>query len=238
MKHTFIIALCFISITVRSQPGFYFQSFAGPGAANISHVDYTSHTWSDDYTVNFDAGAMVGYQLDKWIFTAGLEYLRTGSKVPFALTDPLGNPAGTAWIHNQFSHVVLPLEVGRLFKIGKKLAFTPFAGVGLSYNISASQKDDFNNEIHHIPGGISNTYTGGTGVYGLAQAELAYPFTPHLSVTLAPTFNYMLSRMIFPQFNPNTVWDHDYSLLFDIGVKWQFQKQKKHSGTKSVGVNN
>jgi hypothetical protein len=232
MKYTLIITLCFVSSAAMAQTGFFLQPVAGIGLTNVSHVDFTSQTHSDDYDLNFDAGVLAGYCHGKWVFTTGLQYLRTGSKVPLTITDPIGNPSGTAYIHYRYSHVVLPLEVGRVFAIGKKLTITPSAGVGLSYNTGAEIKDKIGNRVVDIPVEGLNSYKNGTGCYAIAQAGLAWPVSPQLAITCAPVYNYMLTRMIFQQMSANAVWDHDYSLMLNIGVKWQFAKK---TGKKAVG---
>ncbi len=233
MKYTLLVTLCFISITTKAQTGFFLQPVAGIGAANVRHVDYTGQTHRDDYDINFDAGALAGYQRGKWIFTTGLLYLRTGSKTPFTLTDPYGNPTGKSWFQYRYSHLVLPLEVGRIFIIGKKLTLTPSAGLGLTYNTSGVIKADIGNKVIDIPVAGLNSYKNGTGCYALAQAELAWPITSKLAITCAPAYNYMLTRMIFQQSSPDAVWDHDYSLLLNIGIKWHFAKSGKDARKKA-----
>lgn len=89
MKRTLIITLCFISSAAMAQTGFFLQPVAGIGLTNVRHVDFTSQSHSDDYDLNFDAGVLAGYCHGKWVFTTGLQYLRTGSKVPQQSPTPL-----------------------------------------------------------------------------------------------------------------------------------------------------
>ena len=225
------LSLC--SITAFAQNGIFLQPVAGIGAANVSHINYTMNAASDHYAMNFDGGLLAGYQAGKWVFSSGLIYLRTGSKAQITLTDALGNPVSTSYMYSRYNHLVLPLEVGRRFALGKKLSITPSVGAGLSYNISASEKDDVDNEVTQIPSGASNTYTNTFSWYGILQVKLAWRVNSTFDLTCAPTFDYMLTRMTWPQQDPlnnnSIVYQHDYTLLLNFGVKWHPVKKEKHT---------
>lgn len=226
-KVLFLSCLSLCSISAFCQSSIFLQPVAGIGAANVNHVYYTGQATSDDYAINFDGGLLGGFYTGKWVFSTGLLYLRTGSKVPVALTDPLGNPAGTSYLHYRLAHFVLPFTAGRAFAISKKVSVTPSAGIGLSYNISASFKDDIDHRIFRIQPGVSNNYENSVTCYGLFQAEFAWRMSSAFDLTCAPAFNYMLNRMFLPQFSPDVVYQHDYSLLLNLGIKWHFAKKEK-----------
>jgi hypothetical protein len=44
----------------------------------------------------------------------------------------------------------------------------------------------------------------------------------------------MLSKMIWPQSDPNVVYQHDYTLLLNFGVKWHLPKKEKRSGNAAA----
>ena len=233
-KAIFLSCLSLFKIAAFAQNGFFLQPVAGIGATNVSHTDYTGHASSDDYAVNFEGGLLAGYQAGKWVFNSGLIYLRTGSKAEITLMDALGNPIGTSYLHYRLNHLVLPLEVGRAFTLRKKLSLTPSIGVGVSYNISASDKDDIDHKVATIEAGSFNTYDGKFSCYGLVQAEFAWRINSTFDLTCAPTYNYMLTKMFLPQLDPNVVYQHDYALLLNFGVKWHFAKKEKQTGSKAV----
>ncbi len=233
-KILFLTCLSIGSMAVFAQNTFFLQPVAGIGAANVSRVDDRMRATSDDYAINFDAGLMAGYRAGKWVLSTGLVYLRTGAKEQAMLMDLAGNQVGTTYIHYRYNHLMLPLEVGRRFALGKKLTLTPSAGAGLSYNISASEKDDFENRISHVPKATYNNYTNTFSCYGLVQAELAWRINAAFDLTCAPAFNYMVSNMIWPQLEPNTVFQHDYTLLLNFGVKWHIPKRDNRAGNKTV----
>ena len=233
-KFLFISCLILCSISVIAQTALYLQPVAGIGVANVNHVSYTGQSTADDYAINFDGGLLGGIYAGKWVFSTGLLYLRTGSKLPVLLVDALGNPAGTTYLHYRLDHFVVPLMAGREFTIGKKLSLTPSAGIGASYNISASFKDDFDHRVTQVSPGSFNTYSNHFSCYGLVQAALAWRISSTVDFTCTPTFNYMINRMKLPQYNEDVVYQHDYSLLLNMGIKWHIGKMQKPDQTKDA----
>jgi len=228
MKKLIITILCFCSITSFAQDGFFLQPIIGAGFTNMKHNDDNDHMTSGDYAFTFDGGVRAGYQAGKWRFNTGLGYLRTGTKIPITLTDALGNPIGTSYIRYRYSHLVLPITVGRTFSMTRKLSLTPSAGPEFSYNISSTEKDDFDGRVVHMSSSQFNGYYQRLSCFGLLEAALDYRVSPGLSLSLTPSFDYMLTNFAKTEDGaPFTTKEHPYVLLLNAGVKWAFAGKEK-----------
>jgi hypothetical protein len=219
MKKTLFFVASLLGTSGYGQEGFFLQPVAGAGITNERRTATDYPVVNGSNAMSFDGGILAGYKAGRWIYSTGLVYLSTGTKIPITLTDALGNPISTSSITYSFSHLVLPLTVGRAFSLGKMLALTPSAGVSISYNMGASEKSAFDNSIIPMSAREFNDEYQQISCFGLLQAELAFKLSKALSLTCAPSFDYMLTNMTKSSYYAQ----HDYALLLNIGVRWQLK---------------
>ena len=230
MKKMLLSFACVLCTPAFGQDGFFLQPVIGAGITNIKRVGAYNQTGNGN-DISFDGGILAGYRAGRWIYSTGLVYLRTGTKLPITIVDGLGNPIGSSSIIYRFSHLMLPVTAGRSFRMSKRLSLTPSAGVGISYNISESEKNSLYNVTTHMPASEFNNAYHQFGFFGLVQAELAYKVSKAVSITCAPSFDYMLTNMAKPPdfIQPNYV-QHNYALLLNVGIRYQPHRKEKHPG--------
>lgn len=234
MKKILLTALCLFSIASFAQNGYFLQPIVGVGTGNINYKGSDNHMTSSNYALTFNTGIVAGYQAGSWRFNTGLVYLRTGATQPITMTDALGNPIGTYNVHYRYSHLVLPVMAGRTFRKAKKLSFTSSVGVGFSYNIGTSEESDFENNIIQMSSSRFNNEYHRFSCFGLLQAELDYRISSLLSISCAPAFEYMLTNMTKNADSYYGYKEYHYTLLLNIGMKWQLPKKEKQPRKETI----
>jgi hypothetical protein len=238
MKNILSLALCIACSVAYGQNNFFLQPQIGVGGSNTKEITY-SGTQKYKSVLAYDVRLDVGYDINNIVITSGIGYMRTGYKLPFTLTDPLGNVISSTYIYWYFNHLMLPLHAGYKLKPGKKLAILPTIGTDFSYNISAQEtpvKYLSTKKVKTISAAEFDRTYNRLSVFGFVQVSFEYNISSKLSITCAPAFDYMFTNLLqVPANNYYTARQHNYAYVLNAGIIWHLEKEA-HVSTPS-GVN-
>jgi hypothetical protein len=234
LKKYLLLILCLCSAASYAQNGFFLQPEIGAG---FSNTIWKPGIYPQQVSIfSYRAGMDIGYKTGKWQFITGLAYLRTGVKVlsgtiyyfennEYLL--PIITPPENITDYNP--HILVPLKIGyEVLRFSDKLSLTALLGAEISYNIQRT----FLTQVTVMPGTYPvnkdvesrqdfNRSGNNSGTMGLAQVNLEYKLNNRVSLTGGPSFQYMFSSML------NFRNEYDYALLMNIGLKWNFKKERQ-----------
>ena len=227
MKILSTLMLCLCGSSLFAQNGFFLQPQFGAGVANTHWTPGGDNPPSQEithYTIfSFQGTLDVGYRTRKWEFITGLGYFRTGYDGPWAgipwddLSIPgqgqVGStkeypPLGSTVTYNP--HIILPVKVGYQLYLNKKWVFVPYLGAEVAYGLDRVYKA-FGKEPGH---GFD---TRRFGVFGLAQLNFECKVTKRIEFTTGLSFHYDLTPLI------NNGIEHDYAMLANLGIRYNFK---------------
>lgn len=234
MKHLSAL-LCsgLLTIPAYAQNGFYLSPSVGAGMSSSSPSSYG--TTSDGYSVLMDKTPIpaynmqigIGYQYKNWRFQSGLQYFRSGFKIGGLSFNTHFNPFDPAVLTNgsyniSISQIGIPLQVGYVIPLSKKLCLVPYAGLLGALTFAGNSRHDEHKQITNrsLSGAELNGY-GRFTVWGLAGLQLEYKLNNKVSVFGGPSLQYRLRTT-----GGNTDGNF-YNLNFNLGMKFNLGKGGK-----------
>jgi hypothetical protein len=240
---TFLFTLFCLSTTASfAQNGFFLQAETGAGISNMTMEPFSPLGYPDQSNVfGYQGQVDAGYKAGKWQFVSGIGYLRTGVKMSPGLTEGFygtfgeGTSTQVVKIVTDYNpHLLLPVKVGyEAIRFSNKLSFTPFVGAEFLYNMPRTfivSPIAGNSKIPETKHTESQQEFDGScnriGVAGLVQLSFEYRLNDRYDITAGPSVHYMLTSEL--NFGP----EQDYSVLMNLGLKWNFKKRQHSSSSQ------
>lgn len=231
-KLLYLAAVLALPALTHAQDGFYLSASGGAGMSNATRSESAGAiTGKKTFLTNYNARLTAGYQLNRWRFQTGIQYMTSGYKSDLVFStdyDPLTgtvNPSGDARL--TFRHIGVPIEVAYALPVGKKLSLVPSLGLLATYNINAQSKTRHHGNpenTHTLSGDDFATLYNRISLWGTASFHVEYKLNDKLSLFGGPSANYMITNMAKQIEGPHipelsNISQRNYSFGFELGIK-------------------
>src|ERR1035437_544072 len=232
MKKLMITLLSFCSTLSFAQNGFFLQPEIGGGFSNTCWQPFKTTGYPGQTSIfSYQGQVDIGYKAGIWQFITGIGYLRTGVNLQHGSLSDFNNYIWFIFDENLFvpyslaitdynPHYIIPVKIGyEVHRFSKRLSFTPLIGAELSENLPRTFVFDHNPKQPESKDAFNyncNKY----GIIGLLQLNFEYRLNNRYDLTAGPSIHYMFTSEL------NFKDQHDYSVLMNLGVKWNFKNRK------------
>jgi hypothetical protein len=182
----------------------------------------------------------INYETGNWIEQLGVKYGCDGyvrSWYAYYIDPSIGGLIQSPLSPQETIHyyrVSIPISLGYKIPFGRKLAFAPFVGIQINYNLDYSIDITSNTNPyalyvlqHPIWQGYSDMTIG-----ALTKLQIRYLMSPRLYALLSPAFNWMLTSMVKV---PSQTIEHSHFKLYNYsisaGLGWHLNNLGKKTKT-------
>lgn len=232
-KLLYLAAALSLPALTHAQDGFYLSASGGAGMSNATRSEVPG-LMSEEKTfiTNYNAGLTAGYQLNRWRFQTGVQYMTSGYKYDLVFStdyDPLTgkvNPSGD--VRLTFRHIGIPVQVAYALPIGKKLNLVPSLGLLATYNMNLQSRTRYNNGTREntqtLSGDDFTALFNRVSLWGTAALHVEYKLSDRVSLFGGPSANYMITNLAKQIDMPHVpelsnISQRNYSFGLELGVK-------------------
>jgi hypothetical protein len=202
-----------------AQGGFFIMPSAGYGFSNIAEKTIYIQPGQKTNTGSYIAEFKLGYSIGNIRFSTGLNYFRTGycrKKYTLIYVPTSSTPVETD-AYSFFSHLGIPLQIGSVIPVYKKLSLYPTIGTDITYNLG--EKIAYRNSSGKTSFSINSKEFYSTynkiSLFATATVNMEYAATDQLHVIFSPSARYMLGDFLR---KPVNLSQHSYGIYMNAGI--------------------
>ena len=204
---------------------FYIEPTLSLGTSNVTQnyiqtpLNNTSYNRSN--MVNYNGGILAGYEAKRWKIETGIEYMSTGYRLKGVYFGTLFNDIRNSSVSYKYNHLYMPLQLSYAFPVWDDITVEPIIGTAVGFNLGQKEtnvyKDD--KESSKMSKEVFNYRYNKMVLWGNTGFRFEYRIDRKFSILAGSTFNYMLTNFIKTSQVGYYTGQHNYTILFNVGVR-------------------